>query len=132
HAARRRRHARNGQDGSAPGSRDTHARAGRYRAHIPARARTTRSDFPYSVAANRHAPPPPHTGGRPVARGSCNQLDIEALAAAALVLDVRVLELESLVQALAGVVELGAVDIRQTLRIHDDAHPVDPKSLPYV
>src|SRR5688572_23733432 len=53
----------------------------------------------------------------------CNPLDVEALAAPALILDLRVAELESLVQAFARVIELGAVDIGQALRVdhHLDA-----------
>src|SRR5688500_2874566 len=60
---------------------------------------------------------------RPVARASCNRLDVKGLPAAALVLDLGVLELEALVQAFSGVVELGAVDVRQALRVdhHLDA-----------
>src|SRR5688500_9898335 len=60
---------------------------------------------------------------RPVARASCNRLDVKGLPAAALVLDPGVPELEAFVQAFAGVVELGAVDVRQALRVdqHLDA-----------
>src|SRR6185503_19517053 len=43
----------------------------------------------------------------------CKPLDVKALAAPALILDLRVAELEALVEALAGVVELGAVDVLQ-------------------
>src|SRR5882672_4143544 len=50
--------------------------------------------------------------------------DVEAFAAAALVLDVGIVELESLVQALAREVELGAVEIGQALGIDDHLHAV--------
>ena len=45
-------------------------------------------------------------------------------AAAALVLDVRVVELEAFVQSLAREVELGAVEIRQALRVDHHRHAV--------
>src|SRR6185503_19961334 len=53
----------------------------------------------------------------------CNPLDVEALAAPAFILHLGVAELEALVQSLARVVELGAVDVRQALRVdqHLDA-----------
>src|SRR5687768_13710251 len=54
------------------------------------------------------------------ARASCNQLsDVKGFPAPAFVLDLRVPELEALVQSLAGVVELGAVDVLQALRIDE-------------
>src|SRR5450830_154710 len=47
-------------------------------------------------------------------------LNAEAFAAAALVLDVRVVEAEAFVQALARKVQLGAVDVGQALGIDED------------
>src|SRR5439155_6326973 len=47
-------------------------------------------------------------------------LDVKRLAAAALVLDVRVVELEPFVEPFPCEVELGAVEIRQALRIDHD------------
>src|SRR5262245_48198328 len=61
---------------------------------------------------------------RPVARASCNLGDVKRFPAPAFVLDLRVPEREALVQALAGVVELGTVDVLQALRIDDHAHAV--------
>src|SRR5688572_18309419 len=59
------------------------------------------------------------------ARASCNQLsDVKGFPAPAFVLDLRVPELEALVQALAGVVELGAVDVLQALRVDEHFHAV--------
>src|SRR5664279_4975182 len=61
-------------------------------------------------------------------RGAMRRLsaasDVETLAAPASILDVRVVELESLVQSFAGEVELGAVEVRQALRIDDDRDAV--------
>src|SRR5436853_5890773 len=51
-------------------------------------------------------------------------LDVEGLAAAALILHVGIVELEALVQALAGEVELGAFQELKALRIDDDLHAV--------
>src|SRR4051794_21981127 len=51
-------------------------------------------------------------------------LDVKAFAAPAFIFDVRVLELEAFVQTLAGVVELGAVDVGEALRIDEVLHPV--------
>src|SRR5690606_22631438 len=48
--------------------------------------------------------------------------DRKALAAAALALDVRVAELEGLVQALLDEIHLGAVDQLETLAVDDDLH----------
>src|SRR3989344_4791560 len=45
--------------------------------------------------------------------------DVEAFAATAAVLDVGVVELETLVQPLTGVIELGAVEIDEALRVDD-------------
>src|ERR1700704_3657997 len=53
-------------------------------------------------------------------RGFSGRLDVEGFAAAALVLYVRIVELESFVEALAREIELGAVEIRQAFRIDDD------------
>src|SRR5689334_20582834 len=50
--------------------------------------------------------------------------DVEGFAAAAFVLYVRIVELESLVEALARKVELGAVEIRQAFRVDDDVDAV--------
>src|SRR5262249_37475505 len=50
--------------------------------------------------------------------------DVEAFAAAALVLDVGVVELEPLVQALFREIELGPVEIAQALRVDDHLHAV--------
>src|SRR5688500_4108633 len=60
---------------------------------------------------------------RPAARASCNLGYVKGFPAPAFVLDLRVPELEALVQALAGVVELGAVDVLQALLVdqHLDA-----------
>src|SRR5882672_9640240 len=55
-----------------------------------------------------------------IERGS----DVEALAAAALILHVGIVELESLVQAFAREIELGAVEVRQALGIDDDLDAV--------
>src|SRR5689334_17286325 len=52
------------------------------------------------------------------------RLNVEGFAAAAGVAYVGVVELEPLVQALAREVELGALEVRQALRIDDDAHAV--------
>src|SRR5665213_227299 len=64
------------------------------------------------------------TGGPRAARAlgrDCKRpSDVEALAAAALGLDVGIVELEAFVQSLAREVELGAVEIRQAFRIDDD------------
>src|SRR5258708_36621527 len=49
------------------------------------------------------------------------RLDVKGFAATALVLDVRIVEFEALVQAFACKVEFGAVDIRKAFRIDDDA-----------
>src|SRR5450830_570289 len=46
-------------------------------------------------------------------------LNAEAFAAAALVLDVRVVEAEAFVQALARKIELGAVDVGQALGVDE-------------
>src|SRR5262249_15183502 len=54
----------------------------------------------------------------------CGLLDVEALTAPALILHLRVAELEALVEPLAGVVELGPVDVLQALRIDQDLHAV--------
>src|SRR3954453_23709021 len=50
----------------------------------------------------------------------CNPLDVKALAAPAFILHLCVAEFEALVHALARVVELGAVDVLQALRVDDD------------
>src|SRR5512145_1064420 len=76
-------------------------------------------------ASTRHAPPYMYPMYRLVARASCNQLsDVKGFPAPAFVLDLGVPELEALVQTLAGVVELGAVDELQALRIDDDLDAV--------
>src|SRR5690348_9912995 len=49
-------------------------------------------------------------------------LDPEALAATAIVLDVRVVEAEAFVQSLAGEIEFGAVDVGQAFRVDEDLH----------
>src|SRR4051812_19019201 len=59
---------------------------------------------------------------RQVARASCNLGYVKGFPAPAFVLDLRVPELEALVQTLAGVVELGAVDVLQALRIDQHFH----------
>src|SRR5688500_12254345 len=56
---------------------------------------------------------------RPAARASCNLGYVKGFPAPAFVLDLRVPELEAFVQALAGVVELGAVDVLQALRVDE-------------
>src|SRR5204862_4297958 len=58
-----------------------------------------------------------------VPRGRAS-LDVERLAAAALVLHVGIVELEALVQALAREVELGAFQELKALRIDDDLDAV--------
>src|SRR5512145_1713076 len=71
-------------------------------------------------ASTRHAPPYMYPMYRLVARASCNQLsDVKGFPAPAFVLDLRVPELEALVQPFAGVVELGAVDELQALRVDE-------------
>src|SRR5436190_22767697 len=50
--------------------------------------------------------------------------DVETFAAAACILDVRVVELEPFVQALACEIELEAVEVGQALRIDDDGYAV--------
>src|SRR5437870_1923832 len=50
--------------------------------------------------------------------------DAKRLAAAALILHVRVVEFETLVESLAREVELGAVEIRKTARLDDDSDTV--------
>src|SRR6185503_15204137 len=52
------------------------------------------------------------------------RLDVEGLTTPATILLVRVVELEALVQALAHEVELGAVEVREALGIHQHAHAV--------
>src|SRR5947208_3667771 len=54
----------------------------------------------------------------------CNPLDVKALAAPAFILHLWVAELEALVQALARVVELRAVDVLQALRVDHHLHAV--------
>src|SRR6188508_3181564 len=91
---------------------------------MPAAARTVRSDFA-SHASTHHALPHTYTACRPVARASCNQLsDVKGFPAPAFVLDLRVPELEALVQSLAGVIELGAVDVLQALGVDQDLDAV--------
>src|ERR1044071_8683550 len=51
-------------------------------------------------------------------------LDVKAFAAAALVLDIGVAELEAFVEALAGVIELGALQVGQALRVDQDLDAV--------
>src|SRR6266850_40178 len=51
-------------------------------------------------------------------------LDVKAFPAAALVLDIGVAELEAFVEALARVVELGALEVWEALRVDDDRHAV--------
>ena len=63
-----------------------------------------------------------NAGARP--RSSKWFSDVKGFAAAALVLHVGVVELEALVQALAREVELGAVEVRQALRVDHDLHAV--------
>src|SRR5258706_8543092 len=50
--------------------------------------------------------------------------DVERFSAAAAVFFVRVVELEALVEALAHEVELRALEVREALRIDEDAHAV--------
>src|SRR5208282_3461322 len=59
----------------------------------------------------------------PPSSGTLNQLNAKTLAAAALVPGVGIVELESLVQALAPEIELGTVDVRKALGVdeHSDA-----------
>src|SRR5688572_9406084 len=121
-AARRRRHGRSGPDAPWTGCRGTPFRGDPSPAKRRERGRRVRSGCA-SLAATRHAPPPTYPVSRLVARASCN-LDVKALAATALVLDVRVAELEALVQALARVVELGALEVRQALRVDHHLHAV--------
>src|SRR5205807_1506163 len=54
----------------------------------------------------------------------CNPLDVKRFSAAALVLDLGVAELKSLVEAFARVVELGAVNVWQALRVDEQLHAV--------
>src|SRR5688500_3980043 len=122
--ARRRRRARNGPGGLWTGSRDRSARVHRSPLRMPVAARTVRSDFA-SDASTHHAPPHTYTVCRPVARASCNQLsDVKGFPAPTFVLDLGVPELEAFVQALAGVVELGAVDVLQALGVDQHLDPV--------
>jgi len=46
--------------------------------------------------------------------------DVEAFAAAAAVLDVGVIELETFIQSFAGIVEFRAIEINQAFRIDND------------
>src|SRR6185436_5204079 len=122
--ARRRPRARSGRDGPWTGSRGRSARERRSPGHTRARVRRDRNGFA-SHAATSHAPPHTYTVCRPVARASCNQLgDVKGFPAPAFVLDLRVPELEALVQALAGVIELGAVDVLQALGVDQDLDAV--------
>src|SRR5689334_5217004 len=63
------------------------------------------------------------TGRAPLCDGY-RESDVEAFAAAAAVLDVRVVELEAFVQSFAREVELGAVEVRQALGVDDNGNPV--------
>src|SRR5687767_2513149 len=63
-----------------------------------------------------------YRAGRP--NSSKQLLDVKAFAAPALIFDPRVAELESLVEALFGVVELRAVDVLQALRVDQHLHAV--------
>src|SRR3990172_8113769 len=56
--------------------------------------------------------------------GDVGVSDVEAFAAAATVLDVGVVELETLVQPLTRIIELAAVEIDEALRVDDDFRPV--------
>ena len=58
---------------------------------------------------------------------TCSRVsDMEAFAAAALIRDIRVVELEAFVQAFARVVEFGSVEVGQRFFVGDD---LDPKAL---
>src|SRR5205085_10100393 len=97
---RRRPRARNDRDGPATGSRDRRAPGALHRRQRRAADRTSRSGSasPDGSARARRA-----------------ALDVKALPATALILDVRVAELEALVQPFAGGVELGALQVGQAL-----------------
>ena len=56
------------------------------------------------------------------------QLYLEGLAAAALALDIWVVEFKPLIQTLSGEVELGAVDKRQALRVYENRDTMTGKS----
>src|SRR5512143_345663 len=58
-------------------------------------------------------------GGEPRIFSPGRQLDVEALAAAALALDVRVAEAERLVEAFPDEIDLGAVHVEQALVVDD-------------
>ena len=109
----------------ATAARGTRGRARRHRSDSARAVRTARSDCGRSRSSGRRVAPSAHAGGAssggrdgPRARPDGGS-DVEALAAAAGVLDVRVVEAEAFVQPLAREVELGAVEVGQALGVDD-------------
>src|SRR5205823_12174751 len=94
--------------------RPPHSDRDGYRAAAPDRPDRAGPDRSDSAAAGR-------TARRSPVR---SRSDVEAFAAAALVANVRIVELESLVQPFLREIELRAIEIRQALRIDDDRDAV--------